>query len=179
MRAKSIKGTSPEEIRTALQHSLAEGFTPTLAIVFLSVSQDREAIRQLFTEGNIAVFGATTNGEFIDEDPEKHSVAVLLLDMNKDYFRLYTASFEEDSFRETAAKLARRAREEFSKVGFLLATSGAATDGEQILYGLQDVAGDQINAFGGAAGDDYAFKETFVFTNEWESNKGMVVIAID
>ncbi len=179
MRAKSIKGTSPEEIRTALQHSLAEGFTPTLAIVFLSVSQDREAIRQLFTEGNIAVFGATTNGEFIDEDPEKHSVAVLLLDMNKDYFRLYTASFEEDSFRETAAKLASRAREEFSKVGFLLSTSGAATDGEQVLLGLQEVAGSEINAFGGAAGDDYSFKQTFVFSNDFDSDQGIVVLAID
>jgi hypothetical protein len=179
MRAKSIKGTSPEEIRTALQHSLAEGFTPTLAIVFLSVSQDREAIRQLFTEANIAVFGATTNGEFIDEDPEKHSVAVLLLDMNKDYFRLYTASFEEDSFRETAAKLASRAREEFSKVGFLLSTSGAATDGEQVLLGLQEVAGSEINAFGGAAGDDYSFKQTFVFSNDFDSDQGIVMLAID
>lgn len=179
MKAKSIKGTSPDEIRNALQQCLEDGFTPTLAIVFLSVSQDRDTIRQLFTEANIAIFGATTNGEFTDEDPEKHSVAVLLLDMNKDYFRLYTASFEEDSFRETAAKLASRAREEFSKVGFLLATSGAATDGEQVLLGLQEVAGSEINAFGGAAGDDYSFEQTFVFSNDFDSDRGIAMLAID
>ena len=179
MIAKSIKGKSTQEIRNALQESAADGFTPTLAMVFLSKSQDREAIRKLFTEANITVFGATTNGEFIDEEPERGSVAVLLLDIKPDYFRVYSDSFEENSYRKTAAKLAGQARELFLKAGFLLATSGAATDGEQILYGLQDVAGSQINAFGGAAGDDYAFKETFVFSNHWESNGGMLMIAID
>ena len=51
MQAKSIKGISPEEIKTALQQSMADnlppgqaGFKPTLAIVFLSVKQDRDAI---------------------------------------------------------------------------------------------------------------------------------------
>ncbi len=179
MKAKSINGKSQEEIRTALQHSLADGFSPTLAIVFASVSQDRKAICQLFSDAGITVFGATTNGEFIDEEPGKHSVAVLLLDMDPDYFRVYSASFENDSYRETAAHLALQALAQFSRAGFLLATSGASTDGEEILHGLQDVAGSQINAFGGAAGDDYAFKETFVFSNQWESNKGMVLIAID
>ena len=179
MNAKSIKGDSPETLRSAFQESITDGFAPTLAIVFASVSQDREAIRHLFTDADVAVFGATTNGEFIDEEPGKHSVAILLLDLNPDYFRVFSATFENDSYRETAASLAEQAMGEFSKAGFLLAISGAATDGEQILHGLQDVGGSQINAFGGAAGDDYVFKETFVFSNEWESNRGMVVIAID
>ncbi|MEJ2163069.1 MAG: hypothetical protein P8X60_07080, partial [Robiginitalea sp.] len=70
MKAKSIKGKSTDEIRSAFQESTADGFTPTLAIVFLSVSQDRDALCQLFNETGIAVFGATTNGEFIDEECE-------------------------------------------------------------------------------------------------------------
>ena len=37
MKAKSIKGASPEEIRSGLQQSMADGFTPTLAIVFASI----------------------------------------------------------------------------------------------------------------------------------------------
>ncbi len=179
MKAKSIKGNSPETIRQAFQESIADGFAPTLAIVFASVSQDREALRELFAGAGIAVFGATTNGEFIDEEPGQYSVAVLLLDMKKAFFRVYSDSFKGGSYRETAAKLARQAVEAFPKVGFLIATSGAATDGEQILLGLQEVAGKDINAFGGAAGDDYAFKETFVFSDHWESNEGIVLIAID
>lgn len=179
MKAKSIKGASPEEIRNALQESTADGFSPTLAIVFLSVSQDREAIRQLFTAAEITVFGVTTNGEFIDEEPEKGSVAVLLLDLNPDYFRIYFESFDGDAYRETSGMLARQATAIFPKVGFLLGTSGPATDGEQVLLGLQEVVGEEINAFGGAAGDDYGFKQTFVFSNDFDSDRGIVMLAID
>lgn len=179
MKAKSIKGKSAKAIRDALNESRKDGFTPTLAIVFTSVSQDREALRNVFAEANIAVFGATTNGEFIDEETEKGSVAALLLDMNKDYFRIYHGSFNGNAYRETAAKLVRQVKDVFPKTGFLLATSGGDTDGEQVLMGMQEVAGNNVNAFGGAAGDDYTFTETFVLTNEWESNKGIVLLAID
>lgn len=58
MKAKSIKGNSREEIKSALEQSMADGFTPTLAIGFISVSQDRKAICNLLTEKNVAIFGA-------------------------------------------------------------------------------------------------------------------------
>ncbi|PWN05779.1 FIST signal transduction protein [Rhodohalobacter mucosus] len=179
MIAKSIKGKSPDEIQVSLEKSMSDGFSPTLAIVFLSVSQDRQAVSKLLDQKGVAVFGSTTNGEFTDETPESKSIAILLLDMKPEQFRIYHCEFESDNYRKSAGKLAREAKNEFSEVGFLLAISHAATDGEQVLLGLQDVAGENINAFGGAAGDDYQFEETFVFTNGWESNKGMVLIAID
>jgi len=62
MKAKSIKGKSPEEIQNALAESVSDGFNPTLAIVFLSVKQDRNAVCKILDKENIAVFGATTNG---------------------------------------------------------------------------------------------------------------------
>ncbi len=86
MKAKSIKGKSPEEIKTALERIIADarlpdgqGFKPTLAIVFLSVSQDREAICKILDAHGIAIFGATTSGEFIDEVTEKGTVVILLI----------------------------------------------------------------------------------------------------
>lgn len=179
MIAKSIKGTSPEEIQTSLQESMRDGFTPTLAIVFMSVSRDRQAVSRMLDQKGITVFGSTTNGEFIDETPESKSIVVLLLDMNPENFRIYHGEFESDNYRQTAARLAGEAMKEYSDVGFLLAISGAATDGEQVLLGLQDEAGEEVNAFGGAAADDYKFEETFVFTNNWENNKGIILIAID
>ena len=179
MNAKSIKGTSKEEIQAALQESMSDGFCPTLAIVFLSVSQDRMAICEVLDKANIAVFGSTTNGEFIDEETETGSVVILLLDINKDYFKIHTAEFQSKKYKETSTAVARKAIQNFKEVAFLLVTSHAATDGEEVLLGLQEVAGSHVNAFGGAAGDDYAFEETWVFTNGWESNHGMVCMAID
>ncbi len=179
MKAKSIKGVSLEELKARLQDSIQDGFSPTLAFVFASVMLDREAIRTLFSEADISVFGATTNGEFIDEETEKGSAAILLLDLNPDFFEIFYADFEQDNYRETAQILAEKGKAKFPEVGFMLATSHAATDGEQVLVGLRDICGDQIKAFGGAAGDQYAFKETFVFSDHWESDRGMVLLAID
>jgi hypothetical protein len=179
MKAKSIKGKSTEEIQAALKESMSDGFSPTLAIVFLSVAQDRKAICSVLDDVGIAIFGTTTNGEFIDEETETGSVAILLMDIKNDHFRIHTAEFQSGSYRETSTSVARKATEDFEQVAFLLATSHPATDGEEVLLGLQEVAGNEVNAFGAAAGDDYAFDETWVFTNGWESNHGMVCIALD
>ena len=67
MKAKSIKGNSPLEIKAALQQSMADNFKPILAIVFLSVKQDRDAICKILDDAGIAIYGATTNGEFTEE----------------------------------------------------------------------------------------------------------------
>lgn len=179
MKAKSIKGKTTAEIKSALTESMADGFHPTLAIVFLSVSQDRKGISQLLDEAGIAVFGSSTNGEFIDEDIETKSVAILLLDMKKEHFRIYADEFKSNNYQETAKRITQEAKKEFEQLAFLIATSNAATDGEEILLGFRKTIGEEVNAFGGAAGDDYAFEETWVFTNEWESNNGMVCIALD
>lgn len=179
MKAKSIKGKSTEQITNAFQKSMQDGFTPTLAIAFISKELDQTAIRALFTEANIDLFGATTNGEFTDEEPQKKSAAILLLDINRDYYNILFEEFKENNFRETGKKLAQKAMETFPEVGFLLATSNSTTDGEEILLGLQEIMGKDINAFGGAAGDDYSFTGTNVFTNALESEKGVIALAID
>lgn len=179
MKAKSIKGKSTEEFKTVLAGSLVDGFKPKLAICFISKSLDRVAITSLLDAEGISVFGCTTNGEFIDEETEKNSVAVLLLDMNKDHFQIYFEEYPERNYREVAKSIAKKAKAKYAMPGFLIGISDAAADGEEVLRGIEDVAGAAVNAFGGAAGDDYAFSETFVFTNGKDSNKAMVCIALD
>ena len=179
MKAKSIKGKSAEEIQSALQQSMADGFTPTLAICFISVKQNREAICKLLDEKGIAIFGATTHGEFIDEDLSKESAAILLLDMNPDYFRVLFVEYPEKNYRDVAAGIAKSTKGLFTNPAFLISGSHMQTDAEQLLLGFEDTAGKQVTVFGGMAGDDYLFKEQFVFTNNKESNQGMVVLAVD
>jgi hypothetical protein len=179
MKAKSIKGKSTEEIKSALEQSIADGFRPTLAICFISKSRDRKAVSELLDKEDIAIFGCTTNGEFIDEVPEKDSAAILLLDMNKDHFQIYFEEYPERNYREVSKTIAKKASEKFTTPAFLIGTSHSAADGEEILKGIEDIAGKQVNAYGGAAGDDYAFTETFVFTNGKDSNNGLVCIALD
>jgi hypothetical protein len=179
MQAKSIKGKSTEEIKSALQQCMRNGFKPTLAICFISKSQDRIAIADLLDSKGIAIFGCTTNGEFIDEETEKGSAAILLLDMNKDHFQIFFEEYPKKNYREISRVIAEKASEKFSVPAFLIGTSHSEADGEEILKGIEDIAGTQVNAYGGAAGDDYSFTETFVFTNRRDSGNAMVCIALD
>jgi hypothetical protein len=179
MKAKSIKGNSAEEIKAALEQNVTDGFTPTLAIVFLSVKQDRDTICKILDDAGIVICGATTNGEFIDEELGKGSVVIMLLDLNKDFFQVYLEAFHEKRYRESTTDIALKAKEKFSRPAFLIAGSHLETDGEQLLFGFEDVLGKEVNVFGGMAGDDYSFSEQFVFTNKKESNQGVVVIVLD
>ncbi|MEO7119886.1 MAG: FIST N-terminal domain-containing protein [Ginsengibacter sp.] len=179
MKAKSIKGKTTEEIQSALTAGLADGFTPTLAIVFVSITQNRTAITELLDKNSIQVFGVTTNGEFIDETPEKQSAAILLLDIHPSYFKILHGEYPENNFRETAYTIASNAAKSFANPAFLIGASHSHTDAEEILLGLADATSPAVDVYGCMAGDDITFTEQYVFTTQWQSNKGMVALALD
>ena len=136
MIAKSIKGKSTEEIKAALAESMDGKFKPTLAIVFISVKQDREAISKLLDEKDIQIFGATTAGEFIDGEMEGGSIVMLLLDMNPAYFKLEFLETSQDTAFEDAIKLGNTGKETFTNPAFIIANSGVTLDGEPFVEGL-------------------------------------------
>jgi len=179
MKAKSIKGNSPEKIKTALEQSIADEFKPTLAIVFLSVKQDREAICGILNEYEITIYGATSNGEFIDQERGEGTVAILLLDINPAYFFIQFADLDGADDRNITRGLCEKAIKKFNHPAFLIAGSSLQTDAEELLTGFTDVAGKEINVFGCMAGDDMSLKEQFVFTNGQSSNRGVVVLVLD
>ena len=179
MKAKSINGKSTEEIRAALEQSMADGFKPTLAIVFISIKQNRNTICKVLDDAGIAIYGATTNGEFTGEGISTGEIAILLLDINPAYFTIMFEEFPEKNYRQTTQAIAKKALEKFTHPCFLIAGSNLNTDAEELLHGFEDILGKQVNVYGGMAGDDMTFKEQFVFTSNKESNNGLVAIAID
>lgn len=179
MKAKSIKGKSAEEIQSALQQSISDDFKPTLAIVFVSVKQDRNSIRKIFRDAGINIFGATTNGDFIDENVELESASILLLEINPHYFTILLEEYPNKNYREVAASLAKKTLDKFKHPAFLIAGSHVETDAEQLLFGFADVIGENVNIHGCMAGDDFTFSEQFVFTNDKETSRGTAVLAFD
>jgi hypothetical protein len=179
MKAKSIKGKTPGDIQSALTQNMADGFRPTLAIVFVSIYQDRSAIRKVFSDAGIAIFGATTNGDFIDDIVDREVSAIMLLEMDPAHFTVLFAEYPGKNYREVAAGMAKKALEHFSHPAFFIAGSHTETDAEQLLFGFADVVGKDVNIHGCMAGDDFNFSEQFVFSNTRESNKGIVAVAFD
>ena len=136
MKAKSIKGTSTNEIESALQQSMADGYKPTLAIAFISVKQDREAICRLLNDEGIQIFGSTTSGEFISPEISEGAIVIMLLDMNPAFFKLLF--FETGDSYETSKQLGTEGKNVFTNPAFIIASGWLHTDGEQIIKGIEE-----------------------------------------
>ena len=184
MKAKSIKGNSTEEIKSALEHSLADGFKPTLAFVFCSLKQDTGAICSLFGNENISVFGTSTSGEFIDGYQGEGSVAILLVDMNPAHFAILFEEIGARDVREVAKKIGGDALQIFKKPAFILTANGdVETDepvnGEMIVRGIEDAVGPQVSISGGTAGNDMKLSGTKIFMQGRSSNRGIMALVLD
>jgi hypothetical protein len=179
MKAKTINGSSTEEIKSSLSKSMADGYKPTLAIVFISVKQDRTAICQLLDEAGIAIFGITTNGEFTGDGISSGESAVLLLDVNPSYFHIICTDYAGTDYRQTTQEIAKKAKEVFKNPSFLIGVSNLNADAEALLHGFEDILGKDVNVSGAMAGDDFQFIASYVFTNQFSTSNGIVVLVFD
>lgn len=179
MKAESIKGKNNEEVRSRLEEILRDGFSPTLAIVFMSVKQDRAALCELLSSHNIAVFGGTSAGEFIDGEIEEESIVMVLMDMPKDHFRVVFEETGNGTTRDAARRIGAAGKTFYDNPAFMVISGGVSADGEMVVRGIEDETGREVTIFGGQAGDDLNMTSTFAFTNNRESNNGLVALVIN
>lgn len=180
MKAKTIKGKSTEEIKSALIETTTDGFKPTLAIVFLSFKQDIDAVCKILDSEGIQIFGATSSGEFISSEIEEGSIAVMLLDINPSYFKLVFLEAGEHSEFEIAKQLGEEGKKIFSNPAFIILSGWSnEMDGEEIIKGIEDGFGEGATIFGGMAGDDLTLTGPKAFTLGKSSIAGLVALIID
>lgn len=179
MQAKTISGKNTAEIQSALEQCLSGGYAPTVAIVFMSYTQDTAGVSTLFNDRGIQVFGTTTAGEFINREINKGSIAVMLLDMNPEFFKLVMLDAGERSIFDISKQLGEAAKKSFSNPAIIVASTWLNVDGEEIIKGIVEGAGGEIVIFGGMSGDDLQIKGGHVFTNGLKSTAGMVALVVD
>ena len=184
MKAKSIKGSSVAEIGNALQQSREDGFNPTLAIVFISIKQDRDALRAMLHGEGLDVFGATSCGEFVDGYQGEGSIAILLLGIPRNSYALVLRNTLDDAVRSAGQELGQKARSTFNTSSIILCCSrlsveGGIFDGETLVKGILDILGNNTLIVGGMAGDDMTFTGSYVFTHEGETVNGYAALILD
>jgi hypothetical protein len=180
MKAKSIKGKSPEEIKKSLTESLSDGYRPTLAIVFMSFKLDINAVCELLNDEGIQIFGTTSSGEFISSEIGQESIVIMLLDINPAYFKLLFLESGEHSEFEIAKQLGEEGKKTFANAAFIIASGWSnAMDGEEIIKGIEGGFGGGVTIFGGMAGDDLTMTGPKVFVLGKNSTTGLVALIID
>lgn len=184
MQARSIKGASADEIKSALDNCLSSGFLPTLAIIFISVKQNRKAVCEILTSEGIDIIGATSSGEFNESHQSEGEIVIMLLNINKNDYFILIEDIGERSVEETAKQIANNALEQFNKPAFILCSTmlsanGKIVDGEGLVRSIEKIAGAGVSLFGGMAGDDITFTGTYVFTNDRSTDYGFAALVLN
>jgi len=184
MRAKSISGNTAGEIKDALEKSMVDGFAPTIAVVFISIKQDRRAVCNILYKKGIDVIGATSSGEFINGHQSEGEAAIMLFDINKSDYCILFEDIGERTLNEAATNMAKTALQKFNKPAFILCSTlmspgGKMIDGETLVRTIEKTVGPHVNLFGGMAGDDITFTGTYVFTHDLSTDHGMAALILN
>ena len=184
MKAKSIKGMSVVEIKSSLELALSDGYKPTIAIVFISIKQDRDAVCDILNKKGIDIIGATSSGEFINEHDSDGEIVMMLMDINRNNYSILFEDIGERSLEDATRKMVNEAFKEFKKPAFILLTTlltsdGKMLDGEGMVKFIETLAGPDVSMFGGMAGDDLSFTGTWIFTNNKSTDYGMAALVLN
>jgi hypothetical protein len=178
MKAKSVKAKSVKEIKVELNKSITDGFTPTLATVFMSVNLDWKAVAELLNSNGIEIFGATTESSFTENGIEDDGIVMLLMDINKSFFKVVLSEFENSEALETAEKVGEIGLNTFTNPAFIISGSLHDAPGEILMKGIVKKVGNDVTIIGGMAGDMKTFLGT-LFTNGNSCTKGIITLIID
>lgn len=184
MKAKSIHGSSPEEIKLALEKSMADGYSPSVAIIFISVKQDRKAVTEIFKKKGIDIFGATSSGEFINGVQSKGETAILLLDISKERYKINFEAVGDGTLESAVKRISDKALEKFNNPSLIVCSTGLNSqgeffDGQKMVREFEEALGSDKIFFGGKAGDDWELNSTYVFSNNEETDNGIITLVMD
>ncbi len=178
MKAKSIKGATTEEIKSALAQCMADGYRPTIAIVFLTDLEEIDPVSALLVAAGITIFGASTSEKFNEEGINLDGIVVLLMDMNPAHFKLVFKDYSTASVYEAAGEVGTEGKNTFDHPAFIISTADIRTPGDEVIQGLLNKAGMTATVIGGMAGEHINFTGT-VFTNQLKTNSGIISLILD
>lgn len=183
MPIKSVcfSGNSIEEIKGKIED--ISDLHPTLGFIFSSVALDIKELSSSLLSSDFAIFGSSTSGEILplpgEEPILEQSAVCCLLELDSEAFSV--SLFEKGSISEhvLGTQIGEWGSHIFQKPGFIIAISGLKNNGEEISKGISMVSPPGTPVFGGMAGDDNIFLETYVFSEKGYSTNGAVVIVFD
>jgi len=178
MTAKSIKGKSTEEIQSALQQSMSDGYKPNLAFVFITEIESADAIREMFSKHGISIFGASTAQKFSEEGIEPEGIVVLLMDLKPEIFKIELKNYNAASVYESCCEVGAAGKAAFNHPAFIISTVDISIPPEAVIKGILNKAGVDVTIIGGGAGNTINFTGT-VFTNHSKTNSGIIALILD
>jgi len=175
--------STPRQLVDQIDRALAEGLNPSVALVFASVSLDIASVAQALSAYPFPVFGCSSCGEILVGSEERvefdGSAVIALLELPPDSARVKLFRSAGESCLSLGRRIGEWGASVFARPAFLVASGGLKRDGEALIHGLISACEPEPPLFGGLAGDDTRFQETFAFTNGEVTSDGVVALVLD
>ena len=177
MKTITLSGNSISDLSKKITQAIQPDFTPTLAISFGSIKCNLEEYVKIFNQYDIQLFGASSAGEFINDDRIEESIVVMLMDADPAAFSIFHEEADFATSYSVGNKLAKFGLSKFENPIFLV-TFSMTINGEGIIAGVHDLI-PREKIFGGMAGDDFEMKATYSFTNDKISSSSLTGLVFD
>lgn len=181
MRVASFYGESPYEIVAEINRSAIQN--PSLGIIFSSISLGIPDLSHELIQYPFPLVGCSSSGEIRftrESTPVSELSAVgVLMDPGPDSFRVSLFPRDGTDSSSLGMRVGRWGSEQFENPIFLILISGLKNNQEQIIRGIERSFPAPPPVYGGIAGDDGRFEETYVFLNGTCSSDGVAAIVLD
>lgn len=150
---------------------------PHLVILFSSVAFDQEQVVKGARDGSghAPLVGCSTAGEITNAGPHTKTVAAMAIQAEGVQFTPAKGAPVSDGAREAGAALARELKSAAPDMRAMMIFPDVLTgNGADVVRGIQDELGEHFPIMGGAAGDDFEFKQTYEYLGD-EVHSGAVV----
>ncbi len=183
MKHHSFVVDSIESFCSSMDEILTVDFKPNVGIVFSSIKIGIPELARAMNNYTIDFIGSSSCGEILSIN-EKSSVfegscVVTLLEIDKNFYKIVSVNGEGKTSFDLGKEVGKSGKQLFESPAFIIVCSSLNTDGEQLVKGLVDSCGPEVPIFGGLAGDDSLFKETFVFGNGFFLTNGALALIFD
>lgn len=182
MRSKIITSSGVDELTDSIREARRE-FNPSLAVVFASVRQNIEILQKRLADTSLSVFGCSSSGEIAGSNGSasisEGEIVCLLMEITNNVYS--TARFDKSELTDYSLgmKIGEWGKSRQEKPAFLLLSAGISTNGDELVKGVTHITGKETPLYGGLAGDDGKFEQTFAFTEEGITADGAAVIVFD
>ncbi|MFK7770819.1 MAG: FIST signal transduction protein [Saprospiraceae bacterium] len=164
MNSTSFQVNTIQDLEQEILRTRENNFNPTLAILFGSVDCNLDAIPTIFNKYNIDLVGCSSSGEICQESFYEKGITGLLMDINRDFYQIRVEEKVQDRWYEVGKNLGKSGTD-FCADPSYLTFFGMIASAEEIIKGINDSIGKQVNIFGGMAGDDFKMIQSYTFSN--------------
>ncbi len=178
MNVAAFQVNSSTSLEARILNTIKTNFSPSLAIVFSTETNNFKELSQLFDKYDIDFIGGSTAGEFVNGHVTKNSMAVMLLGIDKDNYRIHFQDCDKMTSQQAGTAIADFGLSHFSRPAYITLMT-FSVDGEGMIEGIYGASLHEPTIFGGTCSDATLALSTQVFSGSRISENAIVTLIID